>query len=277
MKIVLAGSPQISVEAFRKVMENFEVIAVVTQPDRPRGRGMQVSETPVAMLAREFNIKAFKPEKIGDIYEELKELNYDLFLTFAYGQYIPKRILELGTMKPMNIHGSLLPKYRGAAPIHYAILNGDEEIGITYIEMGEEMDAGAMYMKASRKIDENTTTGQGFEIVSQLASETVIDFLNKLKDGKLEPEEQHNDFTLSPKISKAECLIEKSFLIEEAIRRVNAFNPFPGAYMFIDEQRVKIFKLVRQPKKGALNIEFKDGKLYATRFQYEGKKKVILQ
>lgn len=132
-------------------------------------------------------------------------------------------------------------------------------------------------MKASRKIDENTTTGQGFEIVSQLASETVIDFLNKLKDGKLEPEEQHNDFTLSPKISKAECLIEKSFLIEEAIRRVNAFNPFPGAYMFIDEQRVKIFKLVRQPKKGALNIEFKDGKLYATRFQYEGKKKVILQ
>ena len=277
MKIVLAGSPKISVEAFRKVMENFEVIAVVTQPDRPRGRGMQVSETPVATLAREFNIKTFKPEKIGDIYDELKKLNYDLLLTFAYGQYIPKRILELGTMKPMNIHGSLLPKYRGAAPIHYAILNGDEEIGITYIEMGEEMDAGAMYMKASRKIDENTTTGQGFEIVSQLASETVIEFLNKLKEGKIEPEQQHNDFTLSPKISKAECLIEKGFLTKEAIRRVNAFNPFPGAYMFIDEQRVKIFKLVKQPKKRALCIEFKDGKLYATSFQYEGKKKVVLQ
>ena len=277
MKIVLAGSPQISVDAFRKVMENFEVIAVVTQPDRPRGRGMQVSETPVAALAREFNIKTFKAEKIGDIYEDLEKLNFDLFLTFAYGQYIPKRILELGTMKPMNIHGSLLPKYRGAAPIHYAILNGDEEIGITYIEMGEEMDAGAMYMKVSKPIDENTTTGQGFEIVSQLAAETVVDFLNKLKDGKLEPEEQHNDFTLSPKISKAECLIEKTFSTEEAIRRVNAFNPFPGAYMFINGERVKIFKLVREPKKGALNIEFKDGKLFAVRFQHEGKKKVILQ
>lgn len=277
MKIVLAGSPEISVEAFRKVIENFNVVAIVTQPDKPRGRGMQVSPTPVALLAEEFNIKTFKPEKIGEIEEELKELDFDLFLTFAYGQYIPEKILTIGKKPPMNIHGSLLPKYRGAAPIHYAILNGDEEIGITYIEMGKEMDAGDMYMKVSRPITEDTTTGDGFKIIGELARDTVVEFINKFANDELTPEKQHNDFSLSPKIEKEQCLIEKDLTCVEVKRRVNGFNPFPGAFTFVEGKRIKLFKVQKDEIKGALELPFKDGKLYATTYQYEGKKKIIIQ
>lgn len=175
MKIVLAGSPTISVRTFQRVIDNFDVVAIVTQPDKPKGRGMKLASTPVSELGEKNNIKVIKPKKISEAYDELKSLEFDLFLTFAYGQFIPTKILKLGKFKPLNIHGSLLPKYRGAAPIHYAILNGDNEIGITLMEMIKEMDAGKMYAKASETIDpDKTTTGQAFAIISKLAEQNIV-------------------------------------------------------------------------------------------------------
>ena len=174
MKIVLAGSPEISVQAFENIINNFHVVAIVTQPDKPRGRGMKTSPTPVAILGAKHNIKVFKPHKIGQIKDDLVALDFDLFLSFAFGQYVPSSILNLGTYKPLNIHGSLLPKYRGAAPIHYAILNQDQEIGITLMEMTKEMDAGNMLFKASAKIESHTTTGQAFDIISDLAADNIV-------------------------------------------------------------------------------------------------------
>lgn len=174
MKIVLAGSPSISVKAFEEVIKNFEVIAIVTQPDRPQGRGMKMQKTAVAELGEKYKIKTFKPEKIGDIFEQLKQLDYDLLLSFAFGQFIPPKVLSLGKYKPLNIHGSILPKYRGAAPIQHAILNGDSEIGITLMEMIKEMDAGNMYAVAEVAIDKSTNTSQAFEIISNLAAKNIV-------------------------------------------------------------------------------------------------------
>ena len=273
MKIVLAGSPQISVNTFEKVINNFEVVAIVTQPDKPKGRGMKMEQTPVANLGDKYGIKVFKPNKISEIYDELKSLNFDLFLTFAFGQWIPTSILELGKYKPMNIHGSLLPKYRGAAPIHYAILNGDKEIGITLMEMVKEMDAGAMYFKASKEITEDTTTGEAFNIIDNLASENIIDWINKINSGDVNPIEQGNDFTLSPKIEKSFGELNNELTIYEAQRRIKGLNPFPGAFIYIDGKRIKIFNYTNEYKDGMLKIKFSDGELNINSFQYEGKKR----
>lgn len=276
MKIVLLGSPEISVKAFENVIDNFDVVAIVTQPDRPKGRGMQMQETPVAELAKKHNIKLFKPEKISQIKDELIALDFDLMLTFAFGQYIPTTILSLGRYKPLNIHGSLLPKYRGAAPIHYAILNGDDEIGITLMEMVKEMDAGDMFFKASRKIDNKTTTGEAFEIISDLAAENIVAWLKKIEANEVNPEPQSSDFTLSPKIDKSFGELTNALSKHEVDRRVYGLNPFPGAFIFVGGTRIKVFGTSEHKTDGSIEFEAKDGKMYFDDFQYEGKKRVKL-
>lgn len=276
MKIVLAGSPEISVKAFEEVINHYDVVAVITQPDRPQGRGMKMQQTAVAELAEKHGIKTFKPEKIGTIYEELKALDFDMLLTFAFGQYIPTKILELGNFKPMNIHGSLLPKYRGAAPIHYAVLNGDKEIGITLINMTKEMDAGDMYFKASRRIDDETTTGEAFEIVSDLAAENIVAWIRDIEFNNAFAEVQGENFSLSPKIPKEFAELDSQLTMWEAKRKVKGLNPFPGAFIFKDDKRLKVFNVSEQFTLGAIPLKFKDGEIFATEFQWEGKNKVKL-
>lgn len=275
MKIVLAGSPQIAISCFEEVIKNFDVVAVVTQPDKPQGRGMKLKETPVAKLAKKYNIKIFKPNKIIEIKDELAKLNFDIFLTFAFGQWIPETILKMGKYKPVNIHGSLLPKYRGAAPIHYAILNGDNELGITLIEMIKEMDAGDMFFKASKRITEETTTGEGFEIISELAKNNIVKWLEDIKDKKVIPIKQSKEFTLSPKIEKSFGNIEK-LNTSEAFRRIKGLSPFPGAFLKIDGKRLKIFNASKIEVPKAIEINLKDGKIFATDYQWESKNRVKL-
>lgn len=276
MKIVLAGSPEISIKAFENVINNFDVVAIVTQPDKPKGRGMILTPTPVAKLGEKYNIKVFKPNKISEIKEELAALNYDLFLTFAFGQWIPTSILEQGKFKPMNIHGSLLPKYRGAAPIHYAILNGDKEIGITFMEMVKEMDAGDMYFKASQPITEETTTGEAFEIISELAAKNIVGWVRDIENGNVNPIKQGSDFTLSPKIEKEFGEINDSLSIHSAIRRIRGLNPFPGAFTVIDGKRLKIFNASVKEVKNSIKIKLQDGEIFVTDYMWEGKKRITL-
>lgn len=272
MKIVLAGSPQISVKTFQKVIDNFDVVAIVTQPDKPRGRGMKTSPTPVSELGLKNNIKVIKPGKIIEAYEELKSLDFDLFLTFAYGQFIPEKILKLGKFKPLNIHGSLLPKYRGAAPIHYAVLNGDKEVGITLMEMVKEMDAGDMYFKASQAIDpESTTTGEAFEIIASLAEKHIVSWLKKYFNKEVKGEAQGKDFSLSPKITKEKTLIDNHLTVAEAKRKILGLNPFPGAYTMVKGKRVKLYNFGEE-KPGSIKLLLKDGTLFIKEFKIEGKR-----
>ena len=275
MKILLAGSPAISVNAFEEVINNFNVVAIITQPDRKQGRGMKLTQTQVATLAEKYGIKIFKPEKISDIKEELRQLNFDLLLSFAYGQWIPTSILSMGKYKPLNIHGSLLPKYRGAAPIHYAILNGDREIGITLIEMISEMDAGDMYFKASVKIDDTTTTGDAFEIIDKLATNHIVGWLNKIKENKIRPIKQGDNFTLSPKIRKSFGMLTPNLSSKEIIRKIRGLNPYPGAFIVnSDGKRIKVFDVSKENKSNSIKVKCSDAPLYAIEFQREGKKKV---
>lgn len=276
MKIVLAGSPSISVNTFEEVIKNFNVVAIVTQPDRPQGRGMKMQKTPVAELGEKYNIKIFKPEKIGDIFEQLKELDFDLLLSFAFGQFIPPRILELGKYKPLNIHGSILPKYRGAAPIQHAILNGDNEIGITLMEMIKEMDAGDIYATAKIQIDSSTNTSDAFKIVSELAEKNIVTWLKKYEQNILIPIPQGNKFTLSPKLSKEFCLIDNSLTKKQTIRKIKALAYSPGAFCFHENKRLKIFDASEKSLQGSIPINCLDGNIYATEYQYEGKKIVKL-
>lgn len=276
MKIVLVGTPEISVKAFEEVIKNFEVLAVVTQPDKPKGRGMQMQETPVAELAKKYNIKLFKPEKIGEIKDELAALGFDLLLTFAFGQYVPTSVLSLGKYKPLNIHGSLLPKYRGAAPIHYAILNGDKEIGITLMEMVKEMDAGDMYFKASQSIGDKTTTGEAFEIISNLAANNIVPWLEKLAKGEVKPEAQPSEFSLSPKIDKSFGELSSELTTYEIERKIRGLNPFPGVFIFKDGLRVKIFNFSLDKIANAIEFKTKDGVVYFNDYQFEGRKRVVL-
>ncbi|NQZ66208.1 MAG: methionyl-tRNA formyltransferase [Mycoplasmatales bacterium] len=274
MKIVLAGSPKISVKTFETIINNFDVVAIVTQPDRKKGRGMKMIETPVSLLASKYKIKTFKPEKISFIKEDLKKLNFDLFISFAFGQWVPESVLSLGKFKPINIHGSLLPKYRGASPIQYAILNGDRKIGITIIEMIKKMDAGNMLFKASKEISKETTTGEAFEIISNLANENIVEWINQIKIGNVLPTAQSNDFTLAPKIKKSFGEIKKDDYIEATLRKIKALNPFPGAFTFIDEKRLKIFNATTKKTKNAIPLNLKDGIIFINDYQYESKKRI---
>ncbi|WKX02316.1 methionyl-tRNA formyltransferase [Candidatus Mycoplasma mahonii] len=276
MKIVLAGSPGISVPAFEEVIKNFEVVGIVTQPDRKKGRGMKITETKVSKLAKKYNIQIFKPEKISLIARELELLNFDLFLTFAFGQYIPQSILKLGKHKPLNIHGSLLPKYRGAAPIHHAILNGEQEIGITLMEMIKEMDAGDIVFKASQTIDEETTTGDAFNIIADLAKQNIVAWMSKIETKDFSFTPQSKEFTLSPKITKEECQLLPGMGINDVKRKIKGFNPYPGAYIIINDIRLKIFSFSSVEIKDSIELVFKDGVIYANDFQWENKKRIIL-
>ncbi len=271
MKIILAGSPEIAVETFEKIIKNFDVVAIITQPDRPKGRGNVIQETPVASLGKKHGIKTFKPQKVIEIEKELKELDFDLLLTFAFGQWIPDSILSLGTRTPLNIHGSLLPNYRGAAPIQRAILDGQEEIGITLISMVKEMDAGDIWAKASKKIANDVTSKKAFEIISKLTEENIINWLNELD--LMTPKSQGDNFTLAPKIIKAEGELFETLTKEEAYRIILAYNSNPGAFKIINNKRLKVFNALDEKVKNSIELKFKNGSLFAIDFQWEGKKR----
>lgn len=274
MKIVLAGSHEIAVKTFKKIIKNFNVVALVTQPDRKKGRGLKITPTPVAILGEKYHIKVFKPNKIIEIEKDLEKLNFDLFLTFAFGQYIPSSILNLGKLKPLNIHGSLLPKYRGAAPIHYAILNNDKEIGISLIEMIQEIDAGDIYFQAKEKINSKTTTGKAFEIISNLSSKNIVKWISKIFNNNFKVKKQGNNFSLSPKIEKKFGELKSNDYSKKNYRKIKAFNPYPGAYMFLQNKRIKVFDASFKKIKNSLEFNCKDKILYITEYQFDSSKRI---
>lgn len=273
MKIVLAGSPELVLSTFKKVIKHFDVVAIVTNCDKPKGRGLKVQPTAVALLGQEFNIKVFKTNHVKELFSQLQALEYDLLLTFAFGQYIPEAILKLGQYRPLNIHGSILPRYRGAAPVQYAILNNDREIGISLIEMTKEMDAGDIYFVAKAPIDDATSSEQGFKIISDLASDNIVAWLKAIENKTVTPYSQGKNFSLSPKISKEMVELTSDLTTHLAMRKIKAFNPWPGAFIVINGQRLKVFDASFEPIKKGLELKFKDGYLWAMEYQYENKKR----
>lgn len=277
MKIILAGTPNFSVPIFEEIINNFNVLAIITQPDRNSGRGMKLISSPVKDLALKYNIKLFQPNKIDEIFNELSKLEFDIFLTTAFGQFIPDSILTLAKKGSINIHGSIVPKYRGAAPIQHSILNGDNETGISLIYMVKKMDAGDVIFTKSIDIHQSDSSDYLFEKMSIIAKNVIVDWLIKFNSGDFVAIKQdENQITLAPKLSKDDGLLIKDYS-KNMINKIRAYNSNPGAYIFINGQRVKIFAATMIENKNYLKIETLDGFIFSNKYQFEGKKIINIE
>ncbi|MDK2819650.1 MAG: methionyl-tRNA formyltransferase [Mycoplasmataceae bacterium] len=272
IKILLAGTPNFSVPIFEKIINNFHVVGIVTQPDSRSGRGMKLISSPVKDLAIKYGIKLFQQDNISNIFDELKLINFDIFLTAAFGQLVPDNILSLAKIGSINIHCSLLPKYRGAAPIQHSILNGDKETGISLIYMINKMDAGDIIFTKIVKIDDDDSSDTLFKKMSIISSKEICNWLELFYNQKFNVRKQNiDDVTFASKLVKKNALLIKDSS-RNMINKIRAYNSNPGAYLFINEKRVKIFNAITIENKNYLKIETLDGFIYSSKYQFEGKK-----
>lgn len=276
MKIILLGTPFFSVPTFEEIIKNFEVVAVISQPDRQSGRKMSITATPVKSLAEKYHIPVYQPEKIIEIYNELSKLDFDLMLTMAYGQIIPEKILKLAKIASLNIHGSLLPKYRGAAPVQRAIMNGEKQTGISLMYMEKEMDSGAILFQEKLDIEDNDTADILFSKMCKLTRGVIVEWLKKVETKDFKAQKQDpKKVSFAPKISKEEEQI-KWDTIQNNKNKINGLSSNPGAFYKDGDtnKRIKIYEVSLENVPNSKVIPCSDGNLYATTFQIEGKNKV---
>lgn len=246
MNIVFMGTPDFAVEGLKALYEaGHNILAVVSQPDKPSGRGMKLMPTPTKEFAQEKGIKVFQPEKVKnntEFLEDLKALNPEVIVVIAYGKILPVEILELPKYGCINVHGSLLPKYRGAAPIQWSIINGDLETGVTTMYMDKGMDTGDMLLKEKVKIEDDETYGTLYEKLKTLGGSLIVKTLEELEKGDLKRERQSDDFSIAPMIFKEECKIDWSKSAVEIRNLVRGVNPAPGAWTTLNDKVYKIWK-----------------------------------
>lgn len=277
IKVVLAGTPEFSVPIFEEVIKNFEVVAIISQPDKPANRGYKLIPTPTKILAEKYNIKCYQPNKIYEIYDELVQLDFDFLLTAAFGQYIPEKILNLPKKAALNIHGSLLPKYRGAAPIQHSLLNGDKKTGINLIYMVKEMDAGNILKSSEIEIVEDDTSDSLFDKLSILSAQNITKWLKEIYENNFnEIVQDASQVILAPKLTKEEAQIDLSQNSDQVINKIKAYSSNPGAYTFINNKRVKLFNATTKEVKNAIQLSCRDKNIYIYDYQYESKKRVNL-
>lgn len=293
MKIIYMGTPDFAVPALEAlVQEGYEVGYVVTQPDAVRDRGKKVKMTPVKEKALELGLKVLQPEKIkkdADFFREIQSYGPDLIAVAAYGQILPKEILDLPRLGCVNIHGSLLPRFRGAAPIQRAILEGDEETGITIMFMEEGLDTGAMLAKQSTPIARKNGA-QLHDELAQMGAQLLLETIPQLEAGTVEAEPQDDEAsTYAPMISKKDGLIDFTNSPQQIERLIRAFDPWPGAYTSYNGKLMKIWQAdVKEGKNGAvpgtitgvsdagIEIAAGGGTLLARVIQLPGKKRVAV-
>ncbi len=248
MKIVFMGTPDFAEESLKAIYEaGHEIIGVVTNPDRPKGRGMKMLPSPVKEFAMEKNLKIFQPEKVKNNEEfinELKALSPDVICVVAYGKILPKEILDIPPYGCINVHASLLPKYRGAAPVQWAVLNGDKTTGVTTIYMDIGMDTGDMILKQEVEIGEDETTGELWDRLKDIGGKLLVETLKQIEKGTAPREKQGEDFTVAPMLSKDMAKIDWNKKTTEEIKNlVRGLNPIMGAYTFLNDKKIKFWKV----------------------------------
>ena len=243
LNIIFMGTPDFAKESLEAIYNaGHNIIAVITNPDRPKGRGMKLIASPVKEFAIEKNIQVLQPEKIKEIKDTLVQLKPDLFCVVAYGKILPKDILEIPKLGSINVHGSLLPKYRGAAPIQWAVINGDKQTGITTMYMDEGMDTGDIILKQELEISENETTGELWNRLSKIGGELLVKTLEKIEDGTAPRIKQAPEFTLAPMLSKEIAKIDwKNKTAIEIKNLIRGLNPILGAYTTYKGKKIKIW------------------------------------
>lgn len=248
MKIVFMGTPDFAKESLEAVYNSgHEVLGVVTNPDKPQGRGMKMVSSPVKEFALDKNLKIYQPSKIRnnqEFVDEMKILDPDVICVVAYGKILPKEILDIPKYGCINVHGSLLPKYRGAAPIQWAVLNGDKETGITTMFMDVGMDTGDMILKEKIQIGEDETTGELWDRLSKLGAKLLVQTLEKIEDGTAPREKQGDNFSVAPMLSKEMSKIDWNTKSAQDIKNlVRGLNPIMGAYSFLNDKKIKFWKV----------------------------------
>lgn len=245
-KIVFMGTPAFSVPILEGLLtEGYEVLAVVTQPDRPVGRKKIITATPVKEAALKHDLLVLQPEKISGSEEldQIEQLQPDVIVTAAFGQFLPERLLKVPKIGAINVHASLLPKYRGGAPVHYAIINGEKETGVTIMEMIKKMDAGGIYSQKSIPITEQDDVGTMFDKLSTVGKELLLATLPKIVAGSLQPTPQdESQVTFSPNITREEEVIDWQKTATEINNQIRGMHPWPVAYTSYQGTRWKILK-----------------------------------
>ena len=246
MKIIFMGTPEFAVPSINMLVnEGYKVIAVVTQPDKPKGRGNKLAAPPVKEFALEHGITVLQPSKIKtpEFVEQIRELGPDLMVTAAYGKIISKELLDVPTLGCINVHGSLLPAYRGAAPIHWSIINGEKVTGITTMFTDVGLDTGDMLLKRELEIGPDMTAGELHDAMAVLGAEVLKETLIQLKSGTLVRKPQDDAVSsYAPIITKEVGLIDWNKPAQQVHNLVRGTNPWPGAYTFMNESKMRIWK-----------------------------------
>ena len=264
MKIVFMGTPDFAIPSLKILIQNnHSIIAVVTTPDKERGRGQKITFTAVKQFAIEKNISVYQPEKLkGNIefVELMKSIHPDLFVVVAF-RILPKEVFEIPKFGSFNLHGSYLPKYRGAAPIQWALINGDTETGLTTFKLAEKVDTGNIYLQEKVKIDSDDNFETLHDRMSIVGSELVLNTVKLIESGNYDLQKQNDSLALpAPKITKEICLIDFNKSAEEIHNLVRGLSPHPVAYFLHNNKVIKIYKseVVR-------NLNLKPGEINQTK------------
>ena len=303
MKVVFMGTPDFAEVSLEKLYNNgYEIIAVVTNPDRPKGRGMKLVESPVKEFAVSKNLPVYQPLKIKkneEFINQIRKLEPDFICVVAYGKILPQELLDIPKYGCINVHGSLLPKYRGAAPIQWAVLNGEKTTGVTTMYMDAGMDTGDMILKEEVMIGEDETTGELWERLSNIGGELLVKTLKDIENGTAPRQKQSGDFSIAPMLDKKMAKIDwESKTAQEIKNLVRGLNPILGAYTFLngkkirfwkvevatdigyDEENIKIFKngtVLISDEKDGIYIKTKNGILKVIEIQAENSKRMLVQ
>ncbi len=245
MDIVFMGTPDFAVPILEKLIEHYNVTAVITQPDKPKGRGNRIVFPPVKECAIKHDIPVLQPIKIKDpaFIEELKSYPADIFVVAAYGQILPESVLFMPKFGSVNVHGSLLPKYRGAAPIQWAIIDGESTTGVTIMQMDTGLDTGDMLLKNSFQITPDDTYATVHDKMSKIGADTLIEALKLIQSGKIEKIKQDDkQSTYAKMITKDTGKIQWHKTSESIINLIRGLDPWPGAYALYNGETLKIWK-----------------------------------
>ena len=294
MEIIFFGTSQFAVNALEKLAASgHSVTAVVTQPGKKAGRHLKISLSPVKKEALRLHIPVLQPHGVNerDFINKLKGFNADIFVVAAFGEILKRDILAIPKFGCVNIHASLLPKYRGAAPIHRAIMNGEEKTGVTIIRMNEKLDAGDIILRKDVNIEKSDTSETLDKRLAAAGAGLLIEAIELIKKGEKQFLKQNNeDATFAPKLSKKDGLIDWCLNTASVLNRIRGLKPWPGAYTFLEERVLKIIsaedaravnfknfspgKVVAANEKDGLVVKTQDGGISILKLQIEGKKEL---
>ena len=294
LRIVFMGTPEFAVASLEALVKaGFNIVGVVTAPDKPAGRGMKMTESAVKKFAVRKGITILQPEKLKDpvFLEELKALQADLQVVVAF-RMLPEIVWNMPRLGTINLHGSLLPQYRGAAPINWAVINGDKETGVTTFKLKHEIDTGDILLQERMPIDDNETAGEVHDRMKDLGAAVLVDTVKGLSNGSLKetPQDNSGELRHAPKIFTATCKIDWNKPGEEIYNLIRGLSPYPAAFTDFEDKTLKIFRaekewIIPDSKPGRFETDRKtylkfactDGYIHVKDLQMEGKKRMLVE